>query len=258
MVVSGPGMAMLGGAAPVPAFSTLATDKVRVVGDPVVLVVAESRYLAEDACELVEVDYDELPAVVTEDAALDPGSPPIFEDLGTNRAGPFAGGDLRRRGRAFARADRVVRADRQHRHQNVPWKAADASPASTPVPESSPCTRRPKASTSAGSRRHAPGHAPEKVRVLAGDIGGSFGLKIGAAREDIAVAAASRALGRPVKWIEDRNENLTVSGQAREESFEVEAAVTNDGDILGLKVKMIVDTGAYPGMGAMSRRSCRG
>ena len=73
------------------------------------------------------------------------------------------------------------------------------------------------------------------MRVLAGDIGGSFGLKIGATREDLAVAAASRALGRPVKWIEDRNENLTVSGQAREESFDVEAAVTDDGDLLGLK-----------------------
>ena len=86
---------------------------------------------------------------------------------------------------------------------------------------------------------------------MAGDIGGSFGLKLGAAREDIACAAASRQLGLPVRWIEDRTENLTVSGQAREESFEVEAAITNEGDILGLRVKMIIDTGAYPGMGGM-------
>jgi aerobic carbon-monoxide dehydrogenase large subunit len=87
------------------------------------------------------------------------------------------------------------------------------------------------------------------VRVLAGDIGGSFGLKIGASREELAVAAASRHLGRPVKWVEDRGENLTASGQAREESFDVRAAVSDDGDLLGLDVKTVVDTGAYPGMG---------
>jgi carbon-monoxide dehydrogenase large subunit len=85
--------------------------------------------------------------------------------------------------------------------------------------------------------------------VLAGDIGGSFGLKIGASREELAVAAASRAVGRPVKWVEDRGENLTVSGQAREESFDVRAAVSDDGDLLGLDVKMVIDTGAYPGLG---------
>jgi carbon-monoxide dehydrogenase large subunit len=91
----------------------------------------------------------------------------------------------------------------------------------------------------------------DKVHVLAGDIGGSFGLKIGASREELAVAAASRLLGQPVKWVEDRGENLTASGQAREESFDVRAAVSNDGDLLGLDVEMVVDTGSYPGMGVM-------
>ena len=95
------------------------------------------------------------------------------------------------------------------------------------------------------------GMEPDKVRVLAGDIGGSFGLKIGASREELAVAAASRALGRPVKWVEDRSENLTASGQAREESFDVRAAVSDDGDLLGLDVTMVIDTGAYPVMGTM-------
>src|SRR5262249_59646682 len=90
-----------------------------------------------------------------------------------------------------------------------------------------------------------------KVRVGSGGVGGSFGLKIGASREELAVAAASRAVGRPVKWVEDRGENLTASGQAREESFDVRAAVSQDGDLLGLDVKMVIDTGSYPGMGAM-------
>ena len=70
------------------------------------------------------------------------------------------------------------------------------------------------------------GLEPEQVRVLAGDIGGSFGLKFGASREEVAVAALSKQLGRPVKWTEDRSENLTISGQAREESFDVEVAIT--------------------------------
>jgi carbon-monoxide dehydrogenase large subunit len=92
---------------------------------------------------------------------------------------------------------------------------------------------------------------PDKVHVLAGDIGGSFGLKIGASREELAVAAASRALGRPVKWVEDRSENLAASGQAREEGFDVLAAVSEDGDLRGLDVKMVLDNGAYPVMGTM-------
>ena len=88
-----------------------------------------------------------------------------------------------------------------------------------------------------GPRRSARPDRPTSVHVLCGDIGGSFGLKIGAAREDIAVAAASRALERPVKWIEDRGEHLMASGHAREESMEAEARrVPADGDILGMKV----------------------
>ncbi len=253
-IVPGPGIAaMFSGGAPVPAFTTLASDKVRVVGDPVVLCVAESRYLAEDACELVEVDYEELPAVMTSEAALDPASPAIFEDLGGNvlfRSPAVTFGDV---DGAFARADRVVRAElRQHRHQNVPMECRGV--VCSFEPESGELTVH-----SATQGVHivrttlatALGMPAEKVRVLAGDIGGSFGLKLGAYREDVAVAAASRMLGRPVRWMEDRPENLTFSGQAREESFRVEAAATSEGDVLGLKVDMTIDTGAYPGMGAM-------
>jgi carbon-monoxide dehydrogenase large subunit len=253
-LVPGPGIAaMFSGGAPVPAFTTLATDKVRVVGDPVVLVVAESRYLAEDACELVEVDYEELPPVMTSQAAQDPASPAIFEDLGGNvlvRSPAAVFGDV---DGAFARAEHIVRADlRQHRHQNVPMECRGVvcsfDPASGELTVHSATQGVHIVRTTLSA---ALGLAPEKVRVLAGDIGGSFGLKLGAYREDVACAAASRRLGRPVRWMEDRLENLTSSGQAREESFEVEAAVTSDGEILGLRVKMTIDTGAYPGMGAM-------
>ena len=95
------------------------------------------------------------------------------------------------------------------------------------------------------------GHDPDKLRILCGDIGGSFGLKLGAAREDIAVAAASRALERPVKWIEDRGEHLVASGHAREETMQAALAYSADGDLLGIDVDMTMDTGAYPGMGGM-------
>jgi carbon-monoxide dehydrogenase large subunit len=253
LVVAGPiGIAAMMGVTK-PAFTMLCTDKVRLVGDPIVIVVAETRYQAEDACELVEVDYEDLPAVITPEGALDPDTPPVFEDLGSNvfaRSEPKVFGDV---DGAFARADRVVRAHlAQHRHQNVPMEGRglvasfDTETGHLTVHSATQGVHMVRSNIAARL-----GMDESDVRVLAGDIGGSFGLKFGTSREEIAVAAVSRLLGRPVKWIEDRNENLTISGQAREESFDVEMAVTNQGDILGLKVNMLVDTGAYPGMGHM-------
>ena len=83
-------------------------------------------------------------------------------------------------------------------------------------------------------------------RVTAQDIGGAFGVKVLPTREDVAVLAAAVDLGRSVKWIEDRNEHLLVAGQAREETLEVEAALRDDGTLLGLRVHMTMDQGAYP------------
>ncbi len=246
------GMAAMMGGPPL-AFTLLCTDKVRLVGDPVVIVVAESRYQAEDACELVEVDYDDLQPIPNAQVALDPDSDPIFEDFGSNvlaRTQPVVFGDVEG---AFARADRVVRAHlAQHRHQNVPMEGRGT--VASYDPETGKLVIH--ASTQGvqmvrNTMADRLGLDPSDVRVLAGDIGGSFGLKFGTSREEIAVAAVSKMLGRPVKWIEDRNENLTISGQAREESFDVEVAVTDDGSILGLKVNMVLDSGAYPGMGHM-------
>ncbi len=261
LTVRGPGnAAMFMGGLPVPSFSLLATDKVRLVGDPVVLIVAESRYIAEDAAELVEVEYDDLPAVISQDQALDPESPPIFEDLGSNvliHNPAVIFGDVEG---AFAKADRVLRVElRQHRHQNVPLECRGA--VCSFDPESEEITIY---SANQGVHLAREGFAAqlgmplEKVRVLAGDIGGSFGLKWGASREEIACAAGSRLLGRPIRWIEDRSENLTASGQARDESFEVEVAYSDQGDILGLRVKMIIDIGAYPGIGGMLPQMIQG
>ena len=241
---------MMGGSGP--SFSLLCTDKVRLVGDPIVMVVAESRYEAEDACELVEVDYDDLPAVASAEAALDPGSPPIFEDLGSNvlvEAAPAVYGDVEG---AFARADRVVRAHlRQHRHQNVPMEGRgivadfDAATGQLTVHSATQGVHMVRSTLAARlglpARASGPGRGYRRIirpQVRQQPRGGRG-------------RGGSRALGRPVKWTEDRNENLTISGQAREESFDVEAAVTDDGRILALRVEMLMDSGAYPGMAAM-------
>jgi carbon-monoxide dehydrogenase large subunit len=248
-----PLLALIGGDGPTPEFTLLATDKVRLVGDPVAIVIAESRYLAEDGCELVEVDYDDLPPVMTADFALDPSSPPLFANLGDNISRPHSRKEFGEVASTFANADRIMDFHIDvHRHQNVPMEGrgcvasydADLGLMTVYAATQSVHITRNGVATRLGME-------PDKVRVLAGDIGGSFGLKIGASREEQAVAAASRHLGRPVKWVEDRAENLTVSGQAREESFDVQAAISNDGDLLGLDVKMVIDTGAYPGMGTM-------
>ena len=255
MTVPGPDalMALMSWAGPTPQFSLLATDKVRFAGDPVAVVVAESRYLAEDGCELVEVEYDELPPVTNASFALDPSSPPLFENLGDNIARPHSRSEFGDVAATFAGADQVtdVHID-VHRHQNVPMEGRGcvaSYDADRDLMTVYAATQSVHVTKIAIAMRL--GMEPEKVRVLAGDIGGSFGLKIGASREELAVAAASRAVGRPVKWVEDRGENLTASGQAREESFDVRAAFSDDGDLLGLDVKMVIDTGSYPGMGAM-------
>ena len=255
MTVPGPDalMALMGWAGPTPEFTLLATDKVRLVGDPVAVVIAESRYLAEDGCELVEVEYDDLPPVMDAAFALDPGSPPLFANLGDNIARPHSRHEFGDVSATFADADRVIDFHIDvHRHQNVPMEGRGcvaSYDADSGVMTMHAATQSVHVTRIAVAMRL--GMEQDKVRVLAGDIGGSFGLKIGASREELAVAAASRAVGRPVKWVEDRGENLTASGQAREESFDVRAAVSHDGDLLGLDVKMVVDTGSYPGMGAM-------
>jgi aerobic carbon-monoxide dehydrogenase large subunit len=253
MTVPGPDAlsTLIGSTGPTPEFSLLATDKVRLVGDPVAIVVAESRYLAEDGCELVEVDYEELPPVATAAFALDPASPPLFANLGNNISRPHSRNEFGDVAATFEQADRIFDFHIDvHRHQNVPMEgrgSVASYDAESGLMTFYTATQSVQLSKIIVTMRL--GLEQDKVRVLAGDIGGSFGLKLGASREELAAAAASRELRRPVKWVEDRGENLTVSGQAREESFDIRAAVSNDGDLLGLDVKMLIDTGSYPAMG---------
>ncbi len=230
-----------------PKFHALATDKVRHVGDPMAMVVAEDRYIAEDAVELIIEDVEMLDPVVSYEDALDATRPPLFDDIGENVAfnGEMTLGDVEG---AFARADRVIPMTISvHRHQPVPMEGRGLVAVWDP------------------DRRHLTVHAStqsphmirmlmapqlgvpmENIRVLAREVGGGFGLKNAVSREDVAVAVAAIDLGRPVKWIEDRFEHMAASGHAREEMAEIEAAVTSDGLVLGVRMKARLNCGAYP------------
>jgi carbon-monoxide dehydrogenase large subunit len=231
----------------VPEFYPLATDRVRLLGDLVAMVVAGSRYEAEDACELIDVEYEPLPAVVSYEAALDPDGPVLFDDLGDNvvYTASEGWGDI---DAAFAEADRVVEMRlRQHRVANVPMETRGA--VADYDPGSGELTFHAATQSPQGLRMQLArtlGHPMDRLRVLCGDVGGAFGLKGFVYREDFALAAASKVLGRPIKWIEDRIEHLTASGHAREELMDVRAAVKDDGTLLGIKAEMLMDQGAYP------------
>ena len=230
-----------------PAVFGLATDKVRYVGDPIAMVVAEDRYTAEDALELIEEDIDFLDPVVTYADALDEALPNLYDEYEDNVA--FASemilGDV---DAAFAKADRVVGASIWvHRHEPVPMECRgmiasyDKSAEHLTIHSStqSPHMLR----ILLPSQINVP---MDKIRVLADDVGGGFGLKNGVQRDEVTVIAASIDLGRPVKWIEDRLEHLASGGQAREEGADIEAAVTSDGVLLGIRMDAKLNVGAYP------------
>lgn len=231
-----------------PSFGALATDRARHVGDPVAIVVAESRHVAEDAAERVIVDYDPIDVISTYDQALDPAGPKLFEDLESNvfvsDEAEFGDVDT-----AFADADRIVeRTFSQSRVAPMPMETRGA--VAEFDPGTGELTMHCNVQTPSSLRlalSMALGLTMENVRVLvAQDVGGAFGLKSSYGRETFAVAAAARMLGLPVKWTEDRYEHMLTSGQAREEQLRVEAAVKNDGTLLGLRAHMTADLGAYP------------
>jgi aerobic carbon-monoxide dehydrogenase large subunit len=232
-----------------PDYYPLVTDKVLFVGDVVAMVVAGSRYEAEDACELIEVDYDPLPPVMDYEAALDGSIPPLFDDLESNviLTSSVSHGDA---DAAFAAADRVIQASlRQHRIANVPIETRGA--VASYDPGSGELTYHAATQSPQGLRLQLANtldHPMDRLRVLTNDVGGAFGLKGSIFREDFCLAIASKQLGRPVKWIEDRNEHLTASGHAREEMITADVAVTDAGDILGIKAQLVLDQGAYPGL----------
>ncbi len=225
---------------------TLPIDKVRFVGDPVACVIGEQRYHLEDACTLVGVEYASLPAVVDPERAQDPGLPLVDEMIPANRAyhGVFASGDV---AAALGAADRVVAVRfHQGRQTHVPLEPRGCLASWLPGDETLTfwhSTQIPHPMRSALAARL--GIPESAVRVITPDVGGGFGQKIPLYREELTTAAASRLLGRPVRWIETRRENLLASLHAREDIVEVRAAVKSDGTILGLDVRILTDFGGY-------------
>jgi carbon-monoxide dehydrogenase large subunit len=225
---------------------TLPTDRVRFVGDLVACVIGEDRYQVEDACALVHPDYAPLPAVIDPEHADDTGQPLVDEQIPANRpySGVFAHGDI---DAALRAADRVVQARfHQGRQTHAPLEARGCLASWSPGDETLTfwhSTQIPHPIRSALAARLG---VPESaVRVITPDVGGGFGQKIPLYREELTTAAASRILGRPVRWIETRRENLTASLHAREDIVDVRAAVKFDGTILGLDVRILADVGAY-------------
>ena len=224
----------------------LPTDKVRFVGDPVACVIGEDRYQVEDGCALVDVEYEPLGAVVDPERAQSAGLPLVDESVPLNRPyhGVFAHGDV---DAALGAADRIVTARfHQGRQTHAPLESRGCLASWLPGDETLTfwhSTQIPHPMRSALAARL--GIPESAVRVITPDVGGGFGQKIPLYREELTTAAASKLLGRPVRWIETRRENLLAALHAREDIVDMRAAVKADGTILGLDVEILADFGAY-------------
>jgi carbon-monoxide dehydrogenase large subunit len=225
----------------------LATDRVRFVGEAVAVVVAESKAAAVDAAELVEVDYDPLPAVTDIEEALADGAALQFPDTGTN----VAAGLRAPESDPLADADVVVRARMlNQRVAAIPLEgnAIVADPTDTGhelVVHVS--TQMPH-----GFRSQLCGILgldEQQVRVIAPHVGGGFGAKAGMLAEHTVVIGAARRLGRPVSWVETRTENLVSMPQGRAQVAYYELGLKRDGTMVGLRGRVIGDAGAYAGFG---------
>ncbi|MFB4162302.1 xanthine dehydrogenase family protein molybdopterin-binding subunit [Alteribacillus sp. JSM 102045] len=234
----------LGGELQVPPVYPLAIDKVNWVGEPIVAVVAESKYLAEDAAQLVEIEYEPLPVLTDPEEALKPDSSKIYEDWESNVLwkGQLANGDVNK---AFEEADYIL-SERFYGHRTgaAPMETRGMvgmydkfNGLSLHIN-----SQRPHILRMAISKIMNLPH--DKVRVVAPkDVGGAFGTKAPVYREEFIVSYLAMKIRRPVKWIENRMESLMTIGQERDQIHNLEIAVKKDGKILGIKDRMIADSG---------------
>jgi carbon-monoxide dehydrogenase large subunit len=230
--------------------AVLATDKVRFQGQEVAFVVAEDRYAARDALELIDVEYDELPVVVDARRALDPGAPVIRddkEDQTNNHIFDWEAGDKAETDAVFARADVVVERDMIYpRCHPAPLETCGAVAQMDPVmgqltlwtTTQAPHAHRTVYALVAGLPEH-------KIRIIPGDIGGGFGNKVPVYPGYVCAIVGSILTGKPVKWQEDRSENLMSTGFARDYIMHGEIAATREGKITGLRVDVTADHGAF-------------
>src|SRR5579884_1243435 len=224
----------------------LAVGKVRYVGDPIAVVLAEDRYIAQDARDLIEVDYEPLPGVSDPEAAVADDASLLYEEFGSNIAfhQHSTWGDVES---AFARCDRIVRlrvVNQRIAASSIEPRACmfDFDPASGQFSAwvSSQAIYRARETLAAFL-----GLDRSQIHVHNAAVGGGFGTKTAFLGEEIIAATLAMKLGRPVKWIESRAENLQAQTQARGQINYIEAAVQNDGRLLGLRVRSFADLGAY-------------
>jgi carbon-monoxide dehydrogenase large subunit len=230
--------------------AVFATDKVRFQGQEVAAVVAEDPYVARDALELIDVEYEPLPAVVDPHAALESDAPLIRddkEDQSDNRCYSWEAGDKTATDAAFAEADNVVSLETHYpRCHPSPMETcglvADVNPvtgkATLYMTTQAPHAIRTVFALVSGLPEHM-------IQIKTPDIGGGFGNKVPVYPGYVAATAASLLIGKPVKWIEDRSENLISTGFARDYHMSGEMALKNDGTMLGLRVNLLSDNGAF-------------
>ncbi|EID53742.1 aerobic carbon-monoxide dehydrogenase large subunit [Saccharomonospora xinjiangensis] len=238
--------------------AVLATDKVRFQGQEVAFVVAEDRYAARDALELIDVEYEPLAPVVDARRALDSDAPVIRDDLEgrtDNRIFDWETGDRAATDGVFADADVVATQDMIYpRVHPAPMETCGAVADMDPVTgkltiwttTQAPHAHRTLYALVAGLPEH-------KIRVISPDIGGGFGNKVGIYPGYVCAIVASIVTGKPVKWVEDRSENLMSTSFARDYHMHGEIAATSDGTILGVRVKVLADHGAFNGTAQPSK-----
>ncbi|MGQ0701637.1 MAG: xanthine dehydrogenase family protein molybdopterin-binding subunit [Gemmatimonadales bacterium] len=229
-----------------PTHTVLAGDRVYFVGHPVAVGVARDAAVSQDAVELVEVDYDPLPAVIDPEKALEPGAPLAHPDLRSNVAFRWttSGGDVERE---FAQADRTIKV--RLRHQRLtPMAMEPRGCVALWHPGEESLTLWTSTQIPHLVRTLLPGlvHVPEnKLRIVAPEVGGGFGSKLNLYAEEILVSHLARRLGAPVKWIESRSENAAATIHGRDQIGDYEIAVKRDGMVLALKAHTLADLGAY-------------
>ncbi len=224
----------------------LAIGKVRFVGEPVAAVVATDKYIARDAADLIQIDYEPLPAVVDPVKAMDPSSPKLYDEFSDNIAYNF-GFESGNTEEAFKKADVVVK-ERFVNQRLAPVAMEPRGAVAT--------YQMPDNELVVWSSTQVPHmlrtllsvmlRVPEnRTRVIAPEVGGGFGSKIDVYAEDGLVGYLAKKTGRPVKWIETRRENIAATIHGRDQIDEVELALKKDGTILGMRVKAIADLGAF-------------
>ncbi len=232
--------------------AVLATDKVRFQGQEIAFVMATDRYAARDALELIDVDYEVLPAVADALLAMAPDAPVIRDDLPgkqDNHVFDWAAGDKAAADAAFAAADVVVAQDMLYpRSHPAPLETCGTVACYDPLDG-----RLTVWSTSQAPHAHrtlyalAAGLPEHKIRIISPDLGGGFGNKVPVYPGYLCAVVGSMITGKPVKWVEDRSENLMSTSFARDYHMHGEIAATRDGKILGLRASVLADHGAFNG-----------